>query len=448
MIVNETEGEIAPEVSQGEASFEDEDSDVELEEMGFTTLAEAQAILEAPTLEGAAIEAEMAPESEPELETENEAEANDADPEPTEFVESDQLISIIESMLFSTDKPVSVATIKQLFKGTNIRTKDITRALDELASEYASPTRGVTLEDINGGFQLRSKVDNSEFLRRLTKTRPFRLSGPSLETMAIVAYKQPVTKHEIDEIRGVESGHLIRALMERGLVCFNGKAENLPGKPMAYGTTRKFLETFGLRNIKELPTLSEIDEILPEGIGEVEERETLSDLTASLSNEISSSYSEGEDELLKIHEQLTAIDTTSEFFEQEKQRERARRDNERAQDIRERIVLGDQVDAKDQRWLDRYEAKLNAPAGEEAAGAEGKTAAEGAIEAEGEQPGDLSEKLEALSADADAAAAAKLNDDEELTEVDAALMDDDDLDELAVNGDWDDDSESEADKKH
>jgi segregation and condensation protein B len=478
-IVDETQGEISPEESVEATSFEaatavvdgngevddiddiDEEDDEE-EQMGFTTLADAQAVLEAPTLEGAAVEAELAPE--PELETDGAA--DDADPEPTEFVESDQLVSIIESLLFSTDKPVSVTTIKQLFKGTNIRTKDITRALDELASEYASPLRGVTLEDINGGFQLRSKVDNAEFLRRLTKTRPFRLSGPALETMAIIAYKQPVTKHEIDEIRGVESGHLIRALMERGLACFNGKAENMPGKPMAYGTTRKFLETFGLRNLKELPTLSEIDEILPEGIGEVEEKETLSDLTESLSTEITSTYSEGEDELLKINEQLAAVDTTSEFFEQEKQRERERRDHERAQDIRERIVLGDAVEDKDRRWLDRYEAKLNAPAaaeGETAANAGGEGAegsvdgsVEGSVEgsvdrsaeggAENAQPGDLSKQLEGLTAEG-AVAAANMNDDEELTEVDAALMDDEDLDELAVNGDWDDDDEPEAENR-
>ncbi|RYZ75367.1 MAG: SMC-Scp complex subunit ScpB, partial [Proteobacteria bacterium] len=217
------------------------------------------------------------------LEEELEAAENDADPEPTEFVDNDQVISIIESMLFSTDKPVSVATIKAIFKGTNVRTKDIQRALDILASEYASPTRGVSLEEINGGYQLRTKVDNANFLKRLAKSRPFRLSGPALEVMAIVAYKQPVAKFEIDEIRGVESGHLLRALMERGMVSFQGKSETLPGKPMTYGSTRKFLETFGLRNLRELPTLSEIDELLPEGIGEVEEKEKLSDITESLS---------------------------------------------------------------------------------------------------------------------------------------------------------------------
>lgn len=279
--------------------------------------------------------------------------------EAREFIEHDRLVSVLESLLFSTDKPVSVATMKQLFKGSNIRTKDIQQALDLLASEYASSQRGVTLEEIHGGYQLRTKIDNTEYLKRLAKVRPFRLSGPALEVMAIVAYKQPITKGEVDQIRGVESGHLLRALMDRGLVNFGEKSE-LPGKPMTYLTTRKFLEIFGLRNLKELPTLSEIDELLPDGIGDEadEDKEKLSDLTSAMSNEVKGTYSEGEEELEEISKTLQVIDTTSEFFEQEKLRQRAERDRERAQDLRERLTIGESLDSKDARWLSRYEAQL------------------------------------------------------------------------------------------
>jgi segregation and condensation protein B len=177
--------------------------------------------------------------------------------------------------------------------------------------------------------------------------------------LAITAYKQPMVKSEVDEIRGVESGHLMRGLMDRGLICFNGKSD-LPGKPMLYGTTKKFLEIFGLRNLKELPSLSEIDDLLPEGIGdELIEKEKLSDITESMSQTIgNTSYSEGEEELEKINSQLAEIDTSSEFFETEKQRERDRRDQEKAQDIRERITLEEDVEARDLRWLERYEQKL------------------------------------------------------------------------------------------
>jgi len=105
----------------------------------------------------------------------------------------------------------------------------------------AGERRGVTLEEVGTGFQLRTKVDHLQFIRQSVKARPFKLSGPALEVLSIVAYKQPVTKAQIDEIRGVESGHLLRALMEKNLVLFGEKSE-LPGKPMFYETSRKFLE--------------------------------------------------------------------------------------------------------------------------------------------------------------------------------------------------------------
>lgn len=368
------------------------------------------------------------------LETELTEAENDADPDPVEFIEHDQLLSIIESLLFSTDKPVSTATIKQIFKGSNVRTKDITRAMDLLAREYASSQRGVTLEDINGGYQLRTKVDNVEYLRRLAKARPFRLSGPALEVMAIVAYKQPVTKHEVDEIRGVESGHLLRALMERSMISFGDKSE-LPGKPMTYQSTRKFLETFGLRNIRELPSLSEIDELLPDGIGEVEEdeKETLSDLTDQMSQVVGSTYSEGEDELTKINEQLKAVDTTSEFFEQEKIRERERRDRDRAQDIREKLVLEGAVEDKDRRWLERYEAKLLQPQPGVSLTTEAQTA----------EP-NLDGELAALTADALDAANNKEIDAELAEDLSADARDADADSETDHDSDVDDEQEAES----
>lgn len=275
----------------------------------------------------------------------------------TEFLEEEQIVSIVESILFSTDRPVGLGAFKQAFKGTSVKTQQIKRAIENLQIEYAGGRRGITLEEINGGYQLRTKVDNMNFLRRMIKARPFRLSGPALEVLAIMAYKQPNTKSAIDEIRGVESGHLLRALMEKGLVSFEGKSE-LPGKPMLYGTTRKFLEIFGLRNIRELPSLSEIDQLIPEGIGDVEEKETLSDITSNMSQNVDQTYSVGEDELLKISEELHGITTSSEFFEQEKARQKQKRDDEKAQNIREALTVGEKVDKKDLKWLERYEAAL------------------------------------------------------------------------------------------
>ncbi len=280
-----------------------------------------------------------------------------AEIEETEFVEEERLDSIIESILFASDRPVSLASLKLVFKGTNIRTDKLKKALDRLAIELASGRRGVSLEEVPGGYQIRTKVDNLNFISRAVKARQFRLSGPALEVLAIAAYKQPIIKSEIDDIRGVESGHLLRALMEKGLMTFEGKSD-LPGKPMQYGTTKKFLEIFGLRNLKELPTLSQIDELLPEGMTEEEAKPTLSQLTDSLSQTIGSSYSEGEDELSKITNQLGGINTSSEFFVQEKLRQRQKRDNEKAQNIREMMMLEQDVPTRDKNWLVKYDEAI------------------------------------------------------------------------------------------
>lgn len=299
-----------------------------------------------------------------------------AEIEDVQFIEDERLESIVESILFASDRPVSLASIQLVFKGTNIKKEKIRRTLDNLAVEYAGGRRGVVLEEVTGGYQIRTKIDNMNFLKGTVKAKAFKLSGPALETLAIVAYKQPVVKMEVDQIRGVESGHLMRALMEKGLVNFEGKAENLPGKPMQYGTTRKFLEIFGLRNLKELPTLSQIDELLPEGIGEeVEEKPTLSMVTDSMSEQVKDvSYSQGEEELGQIEDQLTAISTSSEFFEQEKLRQKMKRDEEKAQNIRESVLVGEDVPKRDLNWLKRYEeGLLNAsatPAAEAAASAD------------------------------------------------------------------------------
>ncbi|RME16260.1 MAG: SMC-Scp complex subunit ScpB [Bdellovibrio sp.] len=274
--------------------------------------------------------------------------------EPKEFLSTDQICGVLEALLFASDRPQSFTLLKQAFRGTTVQSKDIKQALKQLQSQYAEDHRGVVLEEVAGGYQLRTKVDYLKFLRNTIKSRPFRLSGPALEVLAIIAYKQPCIKADVDEVRGVESGHLIRSLMDRGLVQFAGKSD-LPGKPMLYATTKKFLEVFGLRNIKELPSLSEIDELLPEGIGE-EEKETLGGVAESLSKDFKGSYSEGEEELARITEEIAKVSTSSEFFEEEKKRMKALKDKERAQDIRDALATGEEVSERDRRWLERYEA--------------------------------------------------------------------------------------------
>lgn len=318
-----------------------------------------------------------------------------AEIEDVQDVDDEKVLSIVESVLFSTDRPVGLGLIKQAFRGTNVNTQKIKQALKDLAEEYAGDRRGFTLEEVSGGWQLRTKAANMDYLRRSVKAKAFKLSGPALEVMSIVAYKQPITKAQVDEIRGVESGHLMRALMEKNLVTFGERSE-LPGKPMFYETTRKFLEIFGLRNIQELPSLEEIDQLIPDGMGDDDvEKETLSDITATMSEETGTSYSQGEDELLKISSELDEISTSSEFFEKEKQRMKDQQNLERAQNIREAITVGETVEPKELRWLERYEAEMKE---REAAANEvafvTAAAEEGAPAAEAESPAEIEEQFE------------------------------------------------------
>ncbi len=290
--------------------------------------------------------------------------ASPEEPAQEVFIEETQLKSLIESILFSSPKPMTFDAIKQVFKGTNIKSKELRKVLHEYAQDLANVSRGVFIEEVAGGYQLRTKLENVEFLKQAVRQKPFRISGPSMEVLAIIAYKQPCIKAEVDTIRGVESGHLIRVLMDKGLVQFDGKSD-LPGKPMLYKTTKKFLEVFGLRNIRELPTLEEIDQLIPEGIGpETEEKKTLSDMSDELTLDYARRDMEAEEEYEKIAGRLSDISTTSEYFEKEKERQRLQRDKDRADDIRERMILGQLVEEREINWLKRFEEKMMEPQAE------------------------------------------------------------------------------------
>ena len=223
-------------------------------------------------------------------------------------INKDRIFSVMESLLFSSENPLKINAFSQAFE--SIGPRDIKKILEELKLSYENSNRGVCLEEINGGWQLRTKIENREFLQKLVKSRPFRLSGPALEVLSIIAYRQPVIKSEVDRIRGVESGHLMRSLMEKRLISFQGKSD-LPGKPLQYGTTTGFLEVFGLKNLKELPSLEEIDQLLPDGIGnEDRQDQELGEITDKMSVSRKDPDLYGEKELMAIGETLKKIKTT------------------------------------------------------------------------------------------------------------------------------------------
>ncbi|MDR0965643.1 MAG: SMC-Scp complex subunit ScpB [Myxococcales bacterium] len=167
---------------------------------------------------------------------------------------------LIESILFISDKPLTEELIR---KNTGIELKVIREALADLQSRYAEGCSGIVLHDVAGGWQFRTSPESAEVIRRFLKVKPQRLTRAALETLAIVAYRQPVTRPEIEDIRAVDSGAVLKALLERRLIKILGKREEA-GRPLIYGTTREFLEFFNLRDLGALPTLREFQELSKE----------------------------------------------------------------------------------------------------------------------------------------------------------------------------------------
>ncbi len=168
----------------------------------------------------------------------------------------DRLRRIVEALLFAADGPLSVERLKEALD-SEADVKSIRAVCQALRMEYDQLQRAFELKEVAGGFQFRTRPEYAPFVARLRKTNPLRLSRAALETLSIVAYKQPVLRAEIERLRGVDSGGVLKSLLERGLVRILGR-ENVPGRPLSYGTTRRFLEVFELKTLDSLPTLEEL----------------------------------------------------------------------------------------------------------------------------------------------------------------------------------------------
>jgi len=166
------------------------------------------------------------------------------------------LKNIIESILFVAEKPLTVATIKNALNFGD--TKEIRETLNLLADEYNTRGGGFHLREIAGGWQIRTRPEYRQYISRMIQTNPRRLSRAALETLSIVAWNEPIIRSEIEQIRGVDSGGVLRMLLERRLVRILGRRE-IPGRPLIYATTKFFLEVFDLNTIKDLPTIKEVE---------------------------------------------------------------------------------------------------------------------------------------------------------------------------------------------
>ena len=173
--------------------------------------------------------------------------------------------ALIEAMLFASSRPLGVGTIQEV---TGFDKEQVRSVLNNLSKDYENQGRGMMLKEVASGFQLRTLPEFSGEIGRMHQVRPRRrLSRSALETLAIIAYRQPVTRTEIEQIRGVDSGAVMKTLMSQDMIRLLGRKE-APGRPMLYGTTRVFLEYFELRDLDSLPTLEEIGELGEELEGE------------------------------------------------------------------------------------------------------------------------------------------------------------------------------------
>ncbi|HUA34387.1 MAG TPA: SMC-Scp complex subunit ScpB [Candidatus Binataceae bacterium] len=173
-------------------------------------------------------------------------------------MEEERLKSILESLLFAAGEPVSLAKLTAIFE--NVPRATIQKTLATMATECAANNRGVTIDEVAGGYQMRTPKEHSSWVRKLLAAKPPRLSRPLLETLAIIAYRQPITRPEIEQLRGVDAGGVLETLLEKRLVKIAGRKE-APGRPIVYATTPEFLELFGLKDLDSLPDLSEFREI-------------------------------------------------------------------------------------------------------------------------------------------------------------------------------------------
>ncbi len=200
---------------------------------------------------------------------------------------------IIETLLFITDKPLNKEKIVELIADKEVKEDLVIELINEIATQYIKSS-AIELREVAGGYQFSTKPDYSEYVRRLYRDRTLlRLSPSSLETLAIVAYRQPITKAEIEETRGVDSTSVIDTLLEKKLIKIIGRKE-IPGRPLLYGTTQDFLKQFGLNSLTDLPP---VDQFLSEN----EQQETQEFVQENVSTKNSSeqefsTYVEKDDE--------------------------------------------------------------------------------------------------------------------------------------------------------
>lgn len=182
-------------------------------------------------------------------------------------MERDALKALLEAIIYVSEEPVMIAQLEKVLAG--VTREELRGALTELVEASRADNRGVEIRQVAGGYRMYTKPEHHEAVRRFVRSQkpPLRLSLPALETLAVIAYKQPVTQPEIKAVRGVDPASALTTLLEKGLVVTAGRKQCI-GRPILYRTSREFLLRFGLKDVDELPSLEEFEELARASLGE------------------------------------------------------------------------------------------------------------------------------------------------------------------------------------
>lgn len=297
--------------------------------------------LQAQIAEDEALQARLARENQEreEREREEREEAGETDPQlqaalprpdpDSGTLDVDEVRSCIEALLFMVDKPLTLERLREMI-GPDFPLPVFQEAITALQDRYRHPAHGIEVVDVAHGYQFRTKPGRAALAKKLARTQTKRLSTGAMETLAITAYRQPVMKEDIDKIRGVDSSYFIKNLLDHKLISITGRSE-LPGRPMLYGTTDEFLALFGLKDLSAMPSLREIERMIPSsqsGTGDEdprvkEMRRLVNQMTTDTSATLNYDPREDEKFLKEIRERVSEIPTSTPYLEEQKAAEKA-----------------------------------------------------------------------------------------------------------------------------
>lgn len=256
----EIEAELVTEATEEKVEISNVENNEEIVIVASMTEEEALVEVEADAVAVETLELE----SEDQLEVES-----SSDSEPTTIVakeglvyDREEIVQAIEALVFASPKPISLQRIKRILTSLNFDTENLKEIIEEM--QAATENKGVQLCKVAQSYQYRTHRKQADVVQKIVEEKPARLSKSALEVLAIVAYKQPVTRADLDSVRGIDSGHLLRGLLEKNLIKMDGHAE-LPGRPMLYSTSPYFLEIFSLNSLDDLPSLEEFSRELQGG---------------------------------------------------------------------------------------------------------------------------------------------------------------------------------------